>query len=314
MNSIFSAVASFLLAILLVPAALANDELPKDLKDLKELDIDKLKSQLPPGFLPPELLNATLPSLEDIQRIVKDKCSKVAGNDAAYEQAHQAGEKLQECLKDLVDFSDLKEEIQQAKPTGDLDTVFNKYCRRRTAGIECIDTFSNDVDACLDDDERESKRIMVNIVHGLLNFVCHKDGDQIALFIAEEGPECFQEQKDPLIDCFNSTLRGYLDERTSNASQPNPEGIPKLVMGKKQCDDMDNLRDCFVRVLEDCKESTPANLVESLFKFVKRETPCVNFTSAEPTRRSSSGDRTMASMHLLLSTWLLMILWKLLKQ
>lgn len=290
---------------LLVPSIRA-DELPKD---LKELDIDKLREQLPEGLIPPEFQNVSLPSLEDIQRIVKDKCSRVAGSDAAYEQAEQSGQKLSECLKDLIDFSDLQSEIKEAKPTGDLDTVFNKYCRRRSTAIECINTFSNDVDVCLETDEKESKRILVNIVHGLLNFVCHKDGDQIALFIAEEGPECFEEQKQPLIDCFNSTLRGYLDEPTPQAS----EGIPKLVMGKKQCDDMDNLRDCFVRVLEDCKESTPANLVESLFKFVRRETPCANFTTPETNRRSS-GDVSRASFHVILTTWLLALLAKFIVQ
>lgn len=290
---------------LLVPSIRA-DELPKD---IKELDIDKLREQLPEGLIPPEFQNVSLPSLEDIQKIVKDKCSRVAGSDAAYEQAEQSGQKLSECLQGLIDFSELQSEIKEAKPTGDLDTVFNKYCRKRSTAIECINTFSNDVDVCLENDEKESKRILVNIVHGLLNFVCHKDGDQIALFIAEEGPECFEEQKQPLIDCFNKTMRGYLDEPSPQAS----EGIPKLVMGKKQCDDMDNLRDCFVRVLEDCKESTPANLVESLFKFVRRETPCANFTTPETSRRSS-GDVSRASFHVVLATWLLVLLAKFIVQ
>ncbi|XP_065093033.1 27 kDa hemolymph protein-like [Ochlerotatus camptorhynchus] len=294
-----------LVTFLLVPSIRA-DELPKD---IKELDIDKLREQLPEGLIPPEFQNVSLPSLEDIQRIVKDKCSRVAGSDAAYEQAQQSGQKLNECLQGLIDFSDLQSEIKEAKPTGDLDTVFNKYCRRRSIAIECINTFSNDVDVCLESDEKESKRILVNIVHGLLNFVCHKDGDQIALFIAEEGPECFEEQKQPLIDCFNSTMRGYLDEPSPQAS----EGIPKLVMGKKQCDDMDNLRDCFVRVLEDCKESTPANLVESLFKFVRRETPCANFTTPETSRRNS-GDVNRASFHVILATWLLALIAKFIVQ
>lgn len=290
---------------LLVPSIRA-DELPKD---IKELDIDKLREQLPEGLIPPEFQNVSLPSLEDIQKIVKDKCSRVAGSDAAYEQAEQSGQKLSECLQGLLDFSELQSEIKEAKPTGDLDTVFNKYCRKRSTAIECINTFSNDVDVCLENDEKESKRILVNIVHGLLNFVCHKDGDQIALFIAEEGPECFEEQKQPLIDCFNSTMRGYLDEPTPEASQ----GIPKLVMGKKQCDDMDNLRDCFVRVLEDCKESTPANLVESLFKFVRRETPCANFTTPETSRRNS-GDVSRATFHVIMGTWLLALLAKFIVQ
>lgn len=41
--------------------------------------------------------------------------------------------------------------------------------------------------------------------------------------------------------------------------------------------DMDTLKDCVVHSLEKCEESTPANLVESMFKFVRNETPCVNF-------------------------------------
>lgn len=283
----------------------ASDELPKELKDI---DIDTLKSHLPEGFLPPEFQNVSLPSIEDIQKIVKDKCSKIAGNEEAYQKAEAASQKLGECMKGLIDFGDIQEEIQKAKPTGDLDTVFNKYCKRRAAAIECVDTFSADIDVCLDDEERESKRVFVNLVHGLLNFVCHKDGDQIALFIAEKGPECFQEQKQPLIDCFNGTLRGYLDESTPKPS----EGIPKLVMGQKQCDDMDNLRACFVRVLEDCQESTPANLVESMFKFVRRETPCANFTLPAETKkgRRNGADASMrtsmaSTAMLMLTTWLL---------
>lgn len=43
--------------------------------------------------------------------------------------------------------------------------------------------------------------------------------------------------------------------------------------------DMDKLQHCVVKSLEQCEESTPANLVESMFKFVRNETPCVNFTS-----------------------------------
>lgn len=53
------------------------------------------------------------------------------------------------------------------------------------------------------------------------------------VFIAEEGPECFADQKDALIDCVNGTMSGYLrDDSTPAAS----EGLPKLVMGKKQCE------------------------------------------------------------------------------
>lgn len=41
---------------------------------------------------------------------------------------------------------------------------------------------------------------------------------------------------------------------------------------------MNNLQNCIVGELEVCEESTPANLVESMFKFIRNETPCVNVT------------------------------------
>lgn len=291
-------------------AALADASTEQGTIDLNSIDINKLKDEVFADILPPEFKNVTLPKLEDIQKIIKDKCSRVAGSDASYEEAEQAAQKFGDCMKDLVDFSDLQEEIKKAKPTGDLDTVFNKYCRRRSAAIECIDTFSNKVDVCLENDEKESKVVAVNIVHGLLNFVCHKDGDQIALFIAEEGPECFSDQKDALIDCVNGTLSGYLQDD----SAPATEGLPKLVMGKKQCDEMSSLQECMVQALEGCKESTPANLVESLFKFVRRETPCANITGEATPRKHAraAGKLTTASHQIIISTLIVALVAKLL--
>uniref|UniRef100_A0A182MWE9 Protein TsetseEP domain-containing protein n=1 Tax=Anopheles culicifacies TaxID=139723 RepID=A0A182MWE9_9DIPT len=278
--------------------------------DLNNIDINKLKDDVLAEILPPEFKNVTLPKLEDIQQMIKEKCSRVAGSDASYEEAEQAAQQFGDCMKDLVDFSDLQEEIKKAKPTGDLDTVFNKYCRRRSAAIECIDTFSNKIDVCLENEEKDSKVVAVNIVHGLLNFVCHKDGDQIALFIAEEGPECFSDQKDALVDCVNGTLSGYLNDD----SAPATNGVPKLVMGKKQCDEMNSLQECMVQALEGCKESTPANLVESLFKFVRRETPCANITGEANTRKlaRAGGELAKASHQIIMSTLVMGLVAKLL--
>lgn len=40
--------------------------------------------------------------------------------------------------------------------------------------------------------------------------------------------------------------------------------------------EMETLQNCFVRSLEKCQESTPANIVEAMFKFVRKETTCAN--------------------------------------
>lgn len=43
--------------------------------------------------------------------------------------------------------------------------------------------------------------------------------------------------------------------------------------------DMNTLKRCVVESLERCEESTPANLVDALFKYVRNATPCANLRS-----------------------------------
>lgn len=105
-----------------------------------------------------------------------------------------------------------------------------RYCRKRTIAIECMKNFTVSIEPCLNEQEVASKTTFVNIFTNLLNFVCHKDGDQIALFIAEKGPECFNSKKDALIHCINTTMSGYIPSET-----PSLNSLPQLVMGVQQC-------------------------------------------------------------------------------
>lgn len=89
------------------------------LKDklLENIDINQIKSQLPEGLdIPKDFLNTTLPSIdvENTVEIIKEKCIKVSGSDAAYEEAVQGGQKLNECLMDLINVTALQEEIEKA--------------------------------------------------------------------------------------------------------------------------------------------------------------------------------------------------------
>lgn len=40
-----------------------------------------------------------------------------------------AKDDIQECFKSIVNVTELQAEMEIAKPTGDLDAVFRKYCR-----------------------------------------------------------------------------------------------------------------------------------------------------------------------------------------
>lgn len=67
---------------------------------------------------------------------------------------------------------------------------------------------------------------------------------------------------------------------------------------------MAKLQKCVVRVLEDCEESTPANLVDAMFKFVRNKTPCANMTTStgrlgtddDDDRDPNSGRRFLSSV------------------
>lgn len=235
--------------------------------DLSNINVNDLQNQLPA-----ELPKTNL-TLDDAKTLIKDKCIQQAGKEngtAAFDEIETSTMTLAECVNGIINFTAIQEEINIASPNGDLDVVFNKYCSKKPQAIACIETFSSKITPCLDEEERESQNVLMRIVKSLLNFVCHKDGDQIALFIAEKGPECLEANKDGIQNCINSTFSGYVPAEGID----NVKTLPKLVMGTQQCDDIEQLEACIVRKLETCNDTTPANIAESMFRFIKNETIC----------------------------------------
>ena len=175
-----------------------------------------------------------------------------------------------ECIQNTVDFSNIGDEIEKAKPTGTLDLVFGKYCSKRKKALTCLEAFSNATNPCLTADEISHKKTAIGMIERLLEFVCHHNGNQIALFIAEEGPECIDSKKNQLLSCFNQTYGNFITNEL-----PAVEDIQFTIL-QENCMDLKKFEDCVIDELETCKESTPANLVEALFNYVKRETICRN--------------------------------------
>lgn len=96
-----------------------------------DFDLEKLKEKLPAGIELPDSLsslqNVSLPSIDEIKKVLKDKCSKVSGGEVAFDAIERGAEELKNCTAGLIDVEVLQEEIAAAKPIGELDTVFNKY-------------------------------------------------------------------------------------------------------------------------------------------------------------------------------------------
>lgn len=269
-----------LLPILIVTLGIVGAAAAADALDLSAVKLDDLKNQINP-----ELTNANL--TDKAKTLFKDKCMKVAGNETgekAFSNLEQGIAEAIECVTEIVNTTALQSEIEAARPNGELDVVFNKYCLKRPDAIGCVRNLVGKFEPCLEQDERNNTDVLMRIFESLLNFVCHKGGDQIALFIAERGPECLDSKKEGIQRCMNETFGEYVPKE----SVEHMETLPKFIIGPKQCEDIQKLSDCVTAELEKCEEITPANIIESMFRFIKNETICRNELSTAHQKSSGS--------------------------
>ncbi|CAH1404820.1 unnamed protein product [Nezara viridula] len=233
--------------------------------------------ELPPGM---DKILSSLPNIDEGEDMFRDKCLKTGTNET-YENATLAKQQFELCVSSLVDIKVLKEEINAAKPTGDLDIVFKKYCHKTPILKSCISDLLVGYEGCLKPEERGDVYILQNITDSLMNFVCFKEGDRIALFIAEGGPECLNDKMEKISVCVNSTVnaaKGNLNVTT--------EEIPDIVFDSEKCGYFTQVQKCVVQVLEECSEPTPANIIGSLFDFVRKSTPCKQYLKASGSSKS----------------------------
>ncbi|CAG9784888.1 unnamed protein product [Diatraea saccharalis] len=208
---------------------------------------------------------------QTIKNAIREQCKK-NGAENKVEEIENAGKNFVDCVKGLIDIETVKQEIEEAKPKGALDEVFGKYCAKSPQFKTCIHTIVDTVAPCLETKIQEHVETIKNGTDQLIDFVCFKDGDRIALFIAEGGPECFQQKANDIKAC-GEKLRDSL---------PNVEAAKKLSLTER-CGKFDELTTCIVNELEKCSNPTPGNMAESLFRFVRNGTPC---KTEAPNRRA----------------------------
>ncbi|XP_030379469.1 27 kDa hemolymph protein [Scaptodrosophila lebanonensis] len=264
--------------------------------------LDGLKSQ----FLPPEYRNTNI-SIEDIKRIYREKCKKVSGveNSTLYREIEKGAEKLSVCLSSLANLTALQAEMDAARPIGELDTVFSKYCKKAPEAEACVREFSALLQPCLTKEEQQQQTVMMRIGATLLGFACTRGGDQLALFVAEQGPECLEANKEAISHCLNRSFHQYLPK---DGSVPDLLSRPELLFSPTHCVDLQSFEGCVVHHLEQCTEITPANIVQSVFRVVKNETNCQAWINARANERpvllAASGNSTGGGAASLASTLL----------
>ncbi|XP_022816089.1 27 kDa hemolymph protein-like [Spodoptera litura] len=197
-----------------------------------------------------------------MREILREYCKKNNAEDK-FEDVQNAGKVFIDCLKGLVNVETLQNEIEEAKPNGALDEVFKKYCAKTPQLKTCIQNLFDGMSPCLSNEAREKLPVAMNGTTQLIDFVCYKDGDRIALFIAEGGPQCFQSKANDIRECGAKIKESF----------PSIEAAKSLGLAGT-CGKWDEVTSCIVNKLETCETPTPGNMAESLFNFVRRATPC----------------------------------------
>ncbi|RZC34399.1 DUF1397 domain containing protein [Asbolus verrucosus] len=190
---------------------------------------------------------------------------------------------VQTCIESHLNFSQIQLEVEEAKKTGSMDEVFGKYCKKYPEIHQCLEGVTDKVRPCLDLNEQDTLNKTLEIVQELKEFVCFKDGDRIAMFIAEGGVECMESKKDQLQECANKTIGARIPTDMSMNS------LPRFLFSERDCSDFDKIRSCFNVELEKCKDSTPANIVDAFFKFLKKHMPCGKVVNEASISRGSAG-------------------------
>lgn len=218
-----------------------------------------------------ELPNAPT-NLDDVP-VFKEKCDKFGKSDT-YDRLKVALNETKTCLEGKIDLDKVKEELDEAKKTGSMDEVFAKYCNKRNEYKECILKSINVTKECMEPIEIQALDTVIEIAKEVGDFACYRDGDRLAMFVAEGGIRCIKSRTEGIQQCIKTTL----NISTANATLtdlPNLN-LPSFKIDKEKCDKLTTVWTCVVNDLENkCDDVTPANIVDALFRFIKK-TACKN--------------------------------------
>lgn len=246
-------------------------------QSINNVDTAKVKEVIEKGLgnlnvdLPDDIdFNSTnLPTAEDIEKVLKEKCEK-NGAPNAVDLIKEEQANIQICIEGYVNVTVVQEELEVAKKTGSMDEVFVKYCKKWPDILACLDNTTAIARTCMDEKEEDVFNKTLNLLNDLQNFMCFKDGDRLAMFVAEGGVECIQERNDGIHECLEKTVGSKLP----NTEDLSITSLPSILFTEKDCGDFETIRTCINDELEKCKESTPANIVDAFFKFVKKQIHC----------------------------------------
>lgn len=199
---------------------------------------------------------------EILLSILRRECDK-HGGPTAYDNAVQSLKNSRSCIQSVVNTTQLQAELaHDSEPRVELDAVFKKYCRKVPDIRICGMNFMRSIKPCVTQDEQKSVDVVSTMMDLTLDFLCYNEGDRLATFAASGGLQCFLSKQQALENCANETIgRQHSDED------------PIMLIGK-YCGDKKEFQDCLVKVMEECRDPTPATIMNDLVNSVFKVLPC----------------------------------------
>ncbi|KAK9737564.1 Protein of unknown function (DUF1397) [Popillia japonica] len=227
---------------------------PANLPNLQDININDIETAVVENYT------------KDALQMLKQKCANVSGGDQVFNELENKAKSLQTFLVDTVNVTQVMLELEEAKKTGSMDEVFAKYCAKKPDVMTRLRDITETFKKCLLPDEQVSLERKLNLTEKMVHFLCEKDGDKLAMFIANGGEECLQSKAEGLQGCMNKSS-GLLPTDSWNT-------MTLVQVDEKVCQEFPVVEECVVTVLEECKIKTPANIIGALFRYLRKNMDC----------------------------------------
>lgn len=210
----------------------------------------------------------------------EERCLKIGG-ETVLKRWLQSQEELVQCFMEEFQVFTIQDEIEESKQKGELELVFQKYCRDHVPRARtCLESFLDVSRECLQEKNRPGLNITLQMVDAAIDFTCHNSGDRIILFLAQNGYECVEKHKNELVKCINNSVPELFHMNNHNSEF--------IVFDEKTCSRGKALMTCVEESLLDGCDPTPSNMVNSMLEAVRQSSPCGG-GAAEGWHSASSG-------------------------
>ncbi|XP_063222301.1 uncharacterized protein LOC134530918 [Bacillus rossius redtenbacheri] len=190
-------------------------------------------------------------------KMFMDKCQR---NETNFNQAKYASSELTDCVLSHINGT----RLMQLQSQG-IQRIGSTFCNMGHAVLDCGEKFLSSVTPCLDDVEKESKQILLNISKYLTNLLCSDSIFSQATDVYS-GMECLSKNHATFEKCL---LQLSLFEFPEDVKIVRI--LPDLTGSKEKCSNLKNSASCFQEAISKCPASFFGGILQKIVDIVFTE-------------------------------------------